>query len=141
MLGLCLLTLLGCQSDSPTDWQTLDFGPFSLKAPPDWRKETYPPTASYIGGLSNGRTFLVFDYGLSGIRYANWFRQAHGQINVLVDGRPGLLLEPRVRQTDAFMLYVYVDSVTDFTLSGMATDDNDVATIRRIFTSVRFTKP
>lgn len=65
---LSLLTLLACNSKpvrppySSTGSQTLDFGPFTLKAP-GWRKFTEQGIDSYVGGLTNGKDSLTFDYG------------------------------------------------------------------------------
>src|ERR1700761_3791910 len=41
----------------------LDFGAFTLKTPKEWTKFTEQGIDSYVGGLTNGKDTLEFDYG------------------------------------------------------------------------------
>lgn len=60
-LFICLL--FACQTATSPGWKTIDFGPFKLKAPLEWRKIELKGIDSYIGGLTDGRDTLTFDYG------------------------------------------------------------------------------
>jgi hypothetical protein len=68
-LLLSLLVILsGCHHrESKTvdmsRWQRLDYGVFTVQAPPDWRKFTESGIDSYVAGLTNGTDSLEFDYG------------------------------------------------------------------------------
>jgi hypothetical protein len=44
-------------------WPRLDYGVFTVQAPPEWRKFTERGIDSYIGGLTNGKDSLFFYYG------------------------------------------------------------------------------
>jgi len=60
---LCLLLLVSCTGPQKETWQTLDFGRFQLKAPPDWKMIKLQGIDSYVGGLTNNKDTLTFDYG------------------------------------------------------------------------------
>lgn len=60
-LLFCLL--FACQRPTNPDWKTIDYGVFKLKAPPEWKKLKMQGFDSYVGGLTNGKDTLTFDYG------------------------------------------------------------------------------
>jgi hypothetical protein len=66
---ILISTLASCHiggNTDPTDpraWNRLDFGVFNVKAPPGWKKFQLQGIDSYVGGLSNGKDSLEFDYG------------------------------------------------------------------------------
>ncbi|HEY9262649.1 c-type cytochrome [Chitinophaga sp.] len=60
---LCLLLVASCTTPKEDTWQTLDFGAFQLKAPPDWKIMEFEGVDSYGGGLTNNVDSLTFDYG------------------------------------------------------------------------------
>lgn len=60
------LFLLACQHSRTVDesrWKRLDYGEFTLQAPPGWKKFTEQGVDSYVGGLTDGKDSLEFDYG------------------------------------------------------------------------------
>ncbi len=60
------LVLLACQHSPTVDQgrrKRLDYGVFTLQAPPEWKKFTERGVDSYIGGLTDGKDSLEFDYG------------------------------------------------------------------------------
>jgi hypothetical protein len=76
--------------------ETLDFEAFTIKAP-GWRKFELQGIDSYVGGLTNGKDSLTFDYG--------WYSQ-HIEINNCsgclygVDTINGLTAVLKIPQTD-----------------------------------------
>jgi hypothetical protein len=60
---LYLLLAVSCATPKEEAWQTLDFGAFQLKAPPDWKIMKFQGIDSYGGGLTNNKDSLTFDYG------------------------------------------------------------------------------
>nr|WP_295867600.1 cytochrome c [uncultured Chitinophaga sp.] len=61
LLLLCLL--FACHTATRPDWKTIDYGPFKLKSPPEWKQVKLHGIDSYVGGLTNGKDTLTFDYG------------------------------------------------------------------------------
>ncbi len=57
-----LILIVSCETNT-TKWKTLDYGVFNLNAPPGWKKFNQQGIDSYIGGLTNGKDSLWFDYG------------------------------------------------------------------------------
>src|SRR4249919_1713797 len=69
-LPIILLLLYSCNSKRD-GWQTLDFSDFKLQTPVGWKIIKQQGIDSYIGGLTNGRDTLEFDYG--------WYTQEIGE--------------------------------------------------------------
>jgi hypothetical protein len=60
------LFLLACQRSPTVDrrrWKRLDYGVFTLQAPPEWKKFEEQGIDSYVAGLTDGKDSLEFDYG------------------------------------------------------------------------------
>jgi len=101
-LVFLLFVLVACQEGSQRPnfhslgSQTLDFGAFTIKAP-GWRKFELQGIDSYVGGLTNGKDSLTFDYG--------WYSQ-HIEIKNYpgclygVDTINGLTAVIKIPQTD-----------------------------------------
>lgn len=62
LISILLILALSCNTKT-NSWQTLDFGPFKLKAPSDWKILKERGIDSYVGGLTNTHDTLWFDYG------------------------------------------------------------------------------
>ena len=65
-LLLIPLVLLACRPSAAVDfrrWPRLDYGEFTLQAPPEWKKFTEQGIDSYVAGLTDGKDSLEFDYG------------------------------------------------------------------------------
>lgn len=59
---LFLLPVYACKEARP-DYHILDFGVFKLVTPGDWSIFKEKGIDSYVGGLTNGKDSLWFDYG------------------------------------------------------------------------------
>jgi hypothetical protein len=62
-LILIFVILISSCTTETTGWRTLDFGAFKIKSPQGWTKFKEQGIDSYVGGLTNGRDSLWFDYG------------------------------------------------------------------------------
>jgi hypothetical protein len=62
---ICISVLFAISCKVNTDeWQTLDFRTFRLKAPQGWKIIKEEGIDSYVGGLTNGKDTLWFDFGM-----------------------------------------------------------------------------
>ena len=81
-----LLLLSSCKPHTH-DWKPLDFGAFKLKVPAGWNEIKEQGIDSYVGGITNKKDTLWFEYGPYCVRlgegdYAN--RMAVDTINGLI---------------------------------------------------------
>src|SRR6201991_1136616 len=142
LIILSLLTLLACKSKPArppfhsTGTQTLDFGPFTLKAP-GWREYVEQGFDSYVGGLTNGKDSLSFDYG----RYSqNIETTAYAEALYGVDtinGLEALIRIPRIPGNGEIAMSIeHVGGENKFYISGK--DIAETQPILDIFQSVYF---
>jgi len=62
IISILLILTISCKTNT-SEWQTLDFGAFKLKTPHGWKEFEQKGIDSYVGGLTNGKDSLYFDYG------------------------------------------------------------------------------
>jgi hypothetical protein len=69
LILIILLFTASCKIKT-NEWQTLDFGAFKIKTPQGWKILKEQGIDSYVGGLTNGKDSLWFDYGMYGVDLA-----------------------------------------------------------------------
>lgn len=117
--------------------KTIDFGSFTIHAPAGWKKIVFQGIDSYVGGLTNGRDTLIFDYG--------WYSYDFGCEDVdthlfkidTINGKTATLIKPRISGNGTIGMYInnaYKDN--HFNLVG--SDIQNELTVFDIFKSVRF---
>jgi len=62
LISVIVILVASCKTKR-NEWQTLDFGVFKLKTPKYWTIVERQGIDSYVGGLTNGKDSLWFDYG------------------------------------------------------------------------------
>jgi Cytochrome c len=133
---IVVLLLLSCRNDKGK-WKTLDFGVFKLTTPKEWKAIKQQGIDSYVGGLTNYRDTLWFDYG----RYGVNLNQSLYPNNIATDTVNGLIGEisiPKYSIKGFYSLFISRVNETDkFTIYG-----NSIITqkevILRIFKSLVF---
>ncbi|HXO77147.1 MAG TPA: hypothetical protein VN824_17960, partial [Puia sp.] len=142
LIILSLLTLLACKSKPArppfhsTGTQTLDFGPFTLKAP-GWREYVEQGFDSYVGGLTNGKDSLSFDYGRysQDIEAAAYSEALYGVDTI--NGLEALIKIPRIPGNGEIAMSIqHVDGKNKFYIYGK--DIPETQAILDIFQSIYF---
>ncbi|MBC9913910.1 c-type cytochrome [Chitinophaga varians] len=131
---LCCL-MFACRSTTHTDWKTIDYGPFKLKAPQEWKKITFKGIDSYVGGLSNGKDTLSFDYGIYGV---DMDLDSSGTYQEdTINGLQAVIAMSGEERNKHVAVDIYLkDQEHHFFMSGFRLDD--VPTVLQIFKSIYF---
>ncbi|QJB42058.1 hypothetical protein HF324_31125 [Chitinophaga oryzae] len=132
-LFICLL--FACKTAGNQDWKSADFGPFKLKAPPEWKKMKLQGFDSYVGGLTNGIDTLTFDYGWYSpevdLDSAGIYRED------TINGLVALIGITEGMTTRSAELEIFLkDEKNRFFISGK--DLQDLPTVLKIFKSIYF---
>ena len=134
LVFLFLLLLLSCRKDNLN--KTLDFGQFTMEVPANWKSFTSQGYDSTVGGITNGKEKLTYDYGWYAYDFKNETAATHTRTSITIDGKPALLVKPKEKGKGVIGIFVQVDSQNKFHLSGQDIQDED--TVINIFKSVRF---
>jgi len=133
---LLALTLTACREKEPADQNSLDFGSFQLSAPATWRAFSRQGIDSKVGGITDGRDTLGYDYGWYSYDLRQQTAATHQRTTTTLDGRAALLVRPLQPGKGLVGVYVKVDEQNRFNLLGNNLRDEETAV--RIFGSVRF---
>lgn len=138
VFSILLLGLYSCGQDKNKDWKTLDFGSFKLTTPHNWIIIKEKGIDSYVGGLTNGKDTLFFDYG--------WYSPSVGDEDPLkhklaIDTVNGLIANIVIPNKDgdgqiAMSISQFKDEQDKFIIGGTNIYGTD--TILKIFKSLRF---
>lgn len=136
-LSTFLLTLLflGCIDDSPES-KTLDFEDFTIVVPADWESFISQGYDSKVGGITDGRIVLTYDYGWYSNDFQNETAESHLRTATTIDGRPALIVQPINKGTGVIGVYIEVGGSMRFNLMGR--DIKDEEKVVRIFKSIKF---
>ncbi|WP_343745288.1 cytochrome c [Chitinophaga sp.] len=134
----CLLfvwLVFACKPATSPTWQTIDYGPFKLKAPLEWKRVEFKGIDSYVGGLSNGKDTLSFDYG----RYSPHVDLDSSGIyqEDIINGLPALIGISGDQYNKKAAVEIYLrNKQYRFFMSGF--NLNDVPAVLQIFKSIYF---
>ena len=133
-----LLWLTACSTRS-TDWTTLDYGSFKIKTPPGWTKFIDKGIDSYVGGLTNGKDTLWFDYGWYSAEIDDEGAAQHLYCQDTINGILATIQIPKIDGHGSIRLsFSQLDEKNKFSLGGDNIPMTD--TILKIFKSVVFKK-
>lgn len=128
--------LASCRQDNVTETKVLDLGEFQLTVPEDWRAFPLQGIDSQVGGLTNGRDSLVYDYGWYSYRLDQETSATHDRLTLTLDDRPALLVRPKQMGQGVVGVYVEVDALMKFGMTGQNLREEEEAV--RIMKSVDF---
>ena len=135
LFSLLLILTLSCQPKSTT-WQTLDFGAFKLQTPPGWTKLKLRGIDSYVGGLTNGKDTLSFDYGMYSPEIGDEDPKKHLIGQDTINGLFAQIAIP-ISPGDGFIgMYIPLNQEDRFSIGGYNIKSTD--TILKIFKSIVF---
>lgn len=122
---LFLLACLGCRSS--TESKRLDFGKFILTVPETWRSFSAQGYDSMVGGVTDGRDTLRYDYGWYSYDFRNETTATHRRHGLKIGTRDALLVQPLQPNRGLLGLFVRVDDRNRLTLYGRDLRDEETA--------------
>lgn len=135
-LILILLILTASCSTNTSEWQVLDFGVFKLKTPRGWTKIEEKGIDSYVGGLTNGKDSLWFDYGWYSPDIGEEDPQKHKFGQDTINGLKARLAIPIKPGEGYIRMFIPVSTEDKFSISGHNIITTD--TILKIYKSIVF---
>ncbi len=135
IITIFLFLTVSCKPKT-TDWQTLDFGPFKLKTPQGWKIFKENGIDSYVGGLTNQKDSLWFDYGWYSPDIGNEDPKKHKFGQDTINGLTARIAIP-VNPGDGYIrMFIPLNREYKFSISGYNIKSTD--TILKIFKSIVF---
>jgi hypothetical protein len=135
-LFLLIICTISCNTKT-RNCQTLDFGAFKLKAPKGWVKFKEQGIDSYVGGLTNGKDSLWFDYGWYSSEINDEYSSSHLYGQDTINGLIATIQIPKVDGKGFIRLNIsHVNDKDRFNLGGYNIRGTEI--ILRIFKSVTF---
>lgn len=132
---LISLLLFSCGKQGE-DTKTIDFGEFTMEVPEDWQSFSRQGYDSKVGGITNGKDELVYDYGWYSYDFKHQTLDTHSRTTTTIDGKPALIVQPKERGEGIIGIFIEVDEQLKFNLYGE--DIRDEKTVLEIFHSLRF---
>ena len=132
-LVVCLSST-SCQ-DEFEDSKILDFDSFQVEVPSNWEKLTLAGYDSQVGGLTNGKDTLYYDYGWYSYHFDKETTETHVRTETLIDGKEALIVRPKKKGRGVTGMSVEVDSLNKLSIYGRIKREK---TVLRIFDLVRF---
>ncbi|MEO6883298.1 MAG: hypothetical protein ABI199_04650 [Bacteroidia bacterium] len=123
--------------------QIIDFfGDFQMKTPRNWHKFKLQGIDSYIGGITNGRDTLTFDFGPYSDDFSDIY-ETQMYANDTINGKFGIITKPKIKEKG--YVGVYLENVNvgrdRFNLITQSKKNEDVKnedTIISIFQTIKF---
>ena len=126
---------MACTKEEPrSEWETFDFGVFTVEAPSTWSKFTGQGYDSKIGGLTNKKDTLHYDYGMYSNRFLSITSQTHSITEGNRDGYPTRMVTPK--RPGEGIIGIYYDLGNPLRLT-IYSRSSDVKTVTQIIESVK----
>jgi Cytochrome c len=136
ILFLLFILLFSCSSPNNSTWHTLDFGVFKIKAPHDWESYKLKGIDSYVGGLTNGKDSLEFDYGWYSAEVGDEDTSKHLFAQDTINGLLAFVVIPKMDKDGCVRMSMRVSEKDKFSIGGCNFSNTD--TILRILKSIIF---
>lgn len=135
-ITIIILLTVSCQTKTES-WQTLDFKAFKLKTPKGWSIIEAQGYDSYVGGLTNGRDTLSFDYGWYTAEIDETEHESHLYAQDTINGLTAVLQVPKVDGKGSIVMFI--PKVTGSDKFGIAGSNiKGTETILKIYKSIVF---
>jgi hypothetical protein len=136
LIPLLFILAVSCKRKT-ADWQALDLGAFKLKTPPGWVIFKEKGIDSYVGGLTNGKDSLWFDYGWYSAEIDDDEASKHLYGQDTINGLVAVIQIPKIDGQGSIRLSIpHVNDQYKFNLGGY--DIKGTSTILKIFKSIVF---
>ena len=137
LFSLILILTISCKTKT-SGWQTLDFEFFKLQTPQGWTELNLKSLDSFVGGLTNGKDTLRFDYGMYSPDIGNEDPNKHLFGQDTINGLISRIVIPKIPGDGFIRMYIPVNRQDRFSISGRNIQNTD--TILKIFKSIVFTE-
>ncbi|MGV3587934.1 MAG: hypothetical protein ACO1OF_13085 [Adhaeribacter sp.] len=134
LVPLLLLLLFSCKKDELS--KTLNFQQFTITVPSNWESYSLQGIDSKAGGIKNKKDKLEYDFGWYSYAFQKETTATHTRILTTIDGKHALIVKPIKKGQGVIGVFIQVDSLNKFSLSGMDIKNEDTAI--KIFESVKF---
>ena len=131
---LVALLAMNCKVEFENS-KILDFGSFQLEVPAHWHKFPLMGYDSQVGGITNGRDTLTYDFGWYSYDFSNETTETHARTETTIDGHDALIVRPKKKGKGLIGVFVRVDNLNKFNLYGKSKNES---TVFRIFESIKF---
>ncbi len=131
---MVVLLLTSCQEDFQND-KIIDEGTFRMVVPASWNSFFLAGYDSQVGGITNGKDSLTYDYGWFSADFSDISSETHARLETTIDGREALVIIPHRKGKDIIGVFVQVDSINRFTMYGKSKNE---PTVLKVFSSVQF---
>ncbi len=135
LISILIILTVSCKTKT-SNWQTLDFGSFKLKTPSGWTEIERKGIDSYVGGLTNGKDTLSFDYGWYSPDVGDEDPKKHKFGQDTINGLVARLAIPITPGDGYIRMYINVNRDDKFSINGYNIQSTD--TILKIFKSIVF---
>lgn len=136
LISIIVILTVSCKTKTES-WQTLDFKAFKLKTPKGWSIIEAKGYDSYVGGLTNGRDTLTFDYGWYTAEIDEAGHESHLYAQDTINGLTAVLQIPKIDGKGSIIMFI--PKVTGKYKFGIAGDNiKGTDTILKIFKSIVF---
>ena len=130
-----IVFIISCKQTS-NGYKKLDFVKFKLEVPKNWFKFNQTGIDSYVGGLTNGRDSLFFEYGLYSVNVGEEdFENQNFGIDT-INGLVANFIIPKSNFKGYFVMTISVNDKDNFSIYSKKIFSQD--TVIRIFKSVQF---
>ncbi|MCU0351909.1 MAG: cytochrome c [Flavobacterium sp.] len=133
-----LFLFVSCNSKTESSkFQKLDFGVFTLQTPKGWTIFKEKGIDSYVGGLTNGKDSLWFDYGWYSAEIENTDFESHLYTRDTINGLIAEIEIPKIEGKGSIRLSIpNINNKDKFNLGGY--NINKTEPILQIFKSITF---
>jgi Cytochrome c len=136
LISILIILTASCKTKT-NDLQTLDFKAFQLKTPPGWTIFKEKGIDSYVGGLTNGKDSMWFDYGWYSAEIDEDESTKHLYGQDTISGLIGIIQIPKTDGQGSIRLSIpHVNDKDKFNLGGY--NIKGTVTILKIFKSIVF---
>lgn len=118
-------------------YNKIDFGGFEIIVPEDWNEYKIKGIDSYVGGVTNGKDSLTFDFGWYSYDFKYEERDKQVFATDTINGKVALFTKPREKGNGLIGIYIEKASAKSrFNLIGRNIENEDL--ILGIFKSLKF---
>lgn len=129
--------VLYISNSQKSDNNNFNFGAFSIYIPENWKKIEYNGMDSYVGGITNGKDSLTFDYGWYSYNFSDEDREKQLFTTDTVNGKIALITKPKESGKGTIGIYIKkAYKKNRFNLIGKNISDEDL--VFNIFKSIKF---
>jgi hypothetical protein len=131
------LVIVSCKTGITVQWKTLDFKAFKLKTPKGWTIIEEQGIDSYVGGLTNGKDTLSFDYGWYTAEIDERDQEKHLYAQDTINGLLAIVQIPKVDGDGSIIMFI-PNVEKQFKFGMVGTNIRGTDTILQIFKSITF---